>query len=218
MVAQVCDLLDGAAAWAGTPLLALRYVKASTGEFNEKAFLADPMQSQYREAILARSIEHAFSDDDFGAISKALEGDLFDLSNKTAWDKVHERYGKEGILIALAKGESAKADALHDIGSETPDTRLYNVRVFARNDTVRRMVLIRAGGYCEFCGSEGFRKPDGSIYIESHHIIALAKDGEDRLTNVIGLCPNHHREAHFGECRDDIERQMAKIVRVKCGT
>lgn len=39
-------------------------------------------------------------------------------------------------------------------------------------------------------------------------MIALANDGEDRLTNVIALCPNDHREGHFGESRDDIETQM----------
>ena len=51
-------------------------------------------------------------------------------------------------------------------------------------------------------------KPDGTRYLESHHVIALANDGEDRLTNVIALCPNDHREAHFGERRDYIESRM----------
>jgi 5-methylcytosine-specific restriction enzyme A len=45
-----------------------------------------------------------------------------------------------------------------------------------------------------------------------HHIVALANDGVDRMTNVIALCANHHREAHFGEQRDKIEKQMIKIV------
>jgi hypothetical protein len=39
-------------------------------------------------------------------------------------------------------------------------------------------------------------------------VIASANDREDRLTNVIALCLNDHREAHFGERRDDIEVQM----------
>ena len=74
----------------------------------------------------------------------------------------------------------------------------------------------RAEGMCELCGKVGFLKADGTRYLESHHVIALAEDGEDRLTNVIALCPNDHREAHFGERSTEIERQM--ITKLKTAT
>lgn len=77
---------------------------------------------------------------------------------------------------------------------------------------MRDAVLRRANGQCEFCGQLGFLKPDGIRYLESHHVIALANDGEDRVTNVIALCPNDHREAHFGERRDEIEAQMVLML------
>jgi len=73
----------------------------------------------------------------------------------------------------------------------------------------------RAAGVCEYCGKRGFRQPGGHLYLECHHIIALAKDGKDRLTNVIALFPDHHREAHFGERSLDLEKQMMLIVREK---
>lgn len=38
----------------------------------------------------------------------------------------------------------------------------------------------------------------GQRYLEAHHIVALACDGPDTVENVVALCPNHHREAHFG--------------------
>jgi len=41
----------------------------------------------------------------------------------------------------------------------------------------------------------------------------LAKDGADRETNVIGLCANHHREAHFGTLSDELEKKL--IVKVE---
>jgi predicted restriction endonuclease len=76
-------------------------------------------------------------------------------------------------------------------------------------------VLARAKGSCEFCGALGFLKPDGARCLETHHIIALAAEGADRLTNVIGLCPNDHREAHFGERRQVLEQQMiAKLATI----
>jgi hypothetical protein len=34
------------------------------------------------------------------------------------------------------------------------------------------------------------------------------------MTNVIALCPNHHREAHFGERRAALEREMIQKVMI----
>jgi predicted HNH restriction endonuclease len=53
---------------------------------------------------------------------------------------------------------------------------------------------------------------NGERYLECHHIIALAKDGADRLTNVIALCPNDHREAHFGKRRKKLEVEMIQKI------
>ena len=39
---------------------------------------------------------------------------------------------------------------------------------------------------------------DGTPYLEVHHKIPLAKDGEDTIENAEALCPNCHREKHFG--------------------
>lgn len=73
---------------------------------------------------------------------------------------------------------------------------------YSRNPLVRKLVLERADGRCEYCGSVGFSTSAGSIYLETHHIIPLAERGEDSSDNVIALCPNHHRQAHYGS---DIE-------------
>ncbi len=72
-------------------------------------------------------------------------------------------------------------------------------KVFVRNPAVRRRVLIRAQGKCEFCSSPGFVTSDGRIFLETHHVIALSENGADSCGNVVALCPNHHREAHHGQ-------------------
>jgi predicted restriction endonuclease len=84
--------------------------------------------------------------------------------------------------------------------------------IYARDPAIRAAAINRANGRCEFCGGLGFTATDGSNYLECHHIIALANDGADRMANVIALCANHHREAHFGERRGEIEKQMIQIV------
>lgn len=77
---------------------------------------------------------------------------------------------------------------------------------------VRAYVLERAQGRCEYCKEKGFMMPDGTRYLETHHIIALAKHGADQVDNVIALCPAHHREAHYGAEADALEDKFIEIV------
>ncbi|PKF49348.1 HNH endonuclease [Enterovibrio nigricans] len=71
---------------------------------------------------------------------------------------------------------------------------------YKRNPDVVAEALIRAKGVCECCKEFApfTRKKDNSPYLEVHHIVPLAVGGEDTLNNVIALCPNCHREKHFG--------------------
>jgi predicted restriction endonuclease len=104
-------------------------------------------------------------------------------------------------------------NAIDDLGADTPDRSLSEGWSYARDRKVRAAVLKRARGKCEFCGKPGFITLRGSRYLEAHHVIFLADDGADRLTNVIALCPNDHREAHFGKRRAGIESEM--ILKLK---
>jgi len=72
--------------------------------------------------------------------------------------------------------------------------------VFIRNSDVIEEVLLRADGHCERCKvSAPFpRASDGSPYLEVHHRKRLADGGEDTTKNALALCPNCHRQAHYG--------------------
>jgi len=61
-------------------------------------------------------------------------------------------------------------------------------------------VLKRANGICERCKSKApfIRKKDHTPYLEVHHKVFLANGGEDSIENAIAVCPNCHRELHFG--------------------
>jgi hypothetical protein len=115
--------------------------------------------------------------------------------------------------VAPGDGVPDRDDAINDFGGDRPDPKSRTINSYPRDPKVREEVLKRAKGKCEFCGTPGFECEDGGRYLESHHIIRLADDGEDRRMNVIALCPNDHREAHYGVNRDDLEAEMAWIVR-----
>lgn len=90
--------------------------------------------------------------------------------------------------------------ALPDADTEdntAPKVAQRLVDVWERSAAVRRRALVRAGGSCEWCGKAGFVTTSGAIYLETHHIVPLSEGGPDTAANVIALCPNDHREAHF---------------------
>lgn len=84
--------------------------------------------------------------------------------------------------------------------NKKPERKVVETEVFIRNPDVVVEVLERANGVCENCRSQApfLRKSDNSPYLEVHHKIPLADDGDDTVENAIALCPNCHRKAHYG--------------------
>lgn len=83
--------------------------------------------------------------------------------------------------------------------------------IFERSARVRRYVLERAKGRCELCGEKGFMTATGYLYLESHHIKPLSEGGKDSVDNVVALCPNHHREAHYGADKVNVRKALLNI-------
>jgi hypothetical protein len=176
----MCDLLDAAACLAGIPLLALVKVREKYGEINLKAWKKE--YGPRRDAIIQRSLDYQFGSSDFGAIASAIN-DLGERGNKKAWSYLESLYPGDLLYRRLTGAyEDTTSNAIHDLGSDTPDRLRSEVWSYARDTKVRDAVLRRAKGKCELCGEPGFLKPDGTRYLESHHIIALAKDGADSFT------------------------------------
>lgn len=118
----------------------------------------------------------------------------------------------ERLLTGDAAKIFADEDALDDLGTDCPDRASVPSVRFKRDRRVRAAVLSRANGNCEYCGRSGFISADGSKYLETHHIIALANEGADRISNVIALCAEDHRIAHYGKDSSVIEREMIAII------
>jgi 5-methylcytosine-specific restriction endonuclease McrA len=113
-----------------------------------------------------------------------------------------KEYDEDGNCV-LQRGE-IKAPyidqfILLELGINHPEKQESTSFAYPRSKIVREQVLLRAKGHCEHCGEEGFRTNAGAIYLESHHIVPLSEKGIDHISNVIALCPNHHREAHYSE-------------------
>jgi 5-methylcytosine-specific restriction protein A len=96
-----------------------------------------------------------------------------------------------------------------------PGWREISGTAFIRDSLVRRRALNRANGKCEWCNERGFVMADGSIYLETHHVVPLGEGGPDVDGNVAALCPNHHREVHYGKTRTEMRQELLRRVKTR---
>lgn len=111
-----------------------------------------------------------------------------------------------------------------EIENDDPEYKLRISGSYVRDDRVRKAVLKRSNGQCEYGASQAsqdrcitFLKRDGTPYLETHHVIELSEQGRDKETNVIALCANHHREAHFGKAWKSLQAEFLQIISAKLG-
>lgn len=72
--------------------------------------------------------------------------------------------------------------------------------VFERNADVVAEALLNANGVCQICFKPApfKRVSNNSPYLEVHHRTPLTEGGDDSVENAIAICPNCHRDEHFG--------------------
>ncbi len=81
------------------------------------------------------------------------------------------------------------------VGTFEKSTQAYR----KRSQIIRQYVLARAAGVCESCQQAApFATKAGALYLEPHHIRRLTDDGPDDPRFMAGICPNCHREIHYG--------------------
>lgn len=81
-----------------------------------------------------------------------------------------------------------------------------------RNPVISQYTKQRANGYCDLCKNEApFKNKNKEPYLESHHIITLAKGGPDVIYNTVALCPNCHRKMHILNLESDSLKLVKKV-------
>ncbi|WP_158291198.1 HNH endonuclease [Marinicauda pacifica] len=124
----------------------------------------------------------------------------------------------ETFSVRVAHAQAALLDQPSGpppLGRKAPIRSTRQAETFVRDARVAAWVLHQANGRCEGCASLApFTRPNGSPYLEIHHIHRLADDGPDMVDNTVALCPNCHRRAHFGEHAEHFAAAL-KTVAVK---
>jgi hypothetical protein len=155
---------------------------------------------------------------------KSRQGTLFALTPRQ-FDAIVKIAGIElpANVRRPIQSKSNDQNAINDLnnpplGITDPQKRSGMASSYIRDPKVRDYVLVRSEGCCEYCGTKGFLTFNRKYFVETHHIIALSDDGQDTVENVIALCPDHHKEAHYGMRRKSLEKKMiVKIRKTRCG-
>jgi 5-methylcytosine-specific restriction enzyme A len=95
---------------------------------------------------------------------------------------------------------------------DLPERVIREVGVYLRDPKIREKVRFRSAGKCEYCGVLGFKTSNGAIYVETHHVVPLSENGLDCVRNVAALCPDHHRQAHFGLLAENIRIALQQML------
>ncbi|HGX3701291.1 TPA: HNH endonuclease [Escherichia coli] len=139
-------------------------------------------------------------------------GNIFEIYQPSIhgiWELYQDQQGKwcyrqvksefEEAVESAAKLPSSTRERILATESKTSVLTEVTTRVYKRSPYVVAEVLLRANGKCQSCRCDApFLKEDGTPFLEVHHIEWLSKGGEDSVENAIALCPNCHRQAHYG--------------------
>ena len=127
-------------------------------------------------------------------------------------------FQNERINFELKVASKLQKPPSNPTGIEKPKKKNVSAEQVIRDPAVHAWVLYNSKWICECCNKPSpFFKPDGRGYLEVHHLKRLADSGSDTIENAIAVCPNCHRELHYGENRteilDSIYEKIGRTVR-----
>jgi len=102
-------------------------------------------------------------------------------------------------------------------GKKSPTKSVSVTSSYSRDENIVAWVLRESKGVCELCREKApFEKPNGRFYLEVHHLKRLADGGSDTPENAIAICPNCHKELHFGQHRSMLlEKVYVNVKRLE---
>jgi len=142
---------------------------------------------------------------------KTSKPDEFHLELIGKNDIANEKINFDTTVTSRLKASSKKALKKKPKGSKKPTRKTQSSEQVVRDPKVHAWILNNSKWVCECCNNKApFSKTDGHKYLEVHHVKRLADGGSDTITNAIAVCPNCHRELHYGENKDNLVNSIYK--------
>lgn len=116
---------------------------------------------------------------------------------------VAEQTSKKRIQFKAKTEEETIADLLaEDFADVEPRKRQVSIEVLKRNTKAISALKALYRGSCQISGETlTFKKLDGVLYCEGHHLVPLGKGGADSPYNIIVVSPLIHRMLHYARVK-----------------
>ncbi|KAA0141024.1 HNH endonuclease [Gimesia chilikensis] len=117
-----------------------------------------------------------------------------------------------GNCVITRNGATIKIFDQYSVPIDPVRKRVQQTETYIRDRAQRDAALHRACGNCEYCGMPGFETKSGYIYLETHHVVPLSEGGADHERNIVALCANDHRAAHYGKNQEEIRDKLKDLL------
>ncbi len=149
------------------------------------------------------SVEDLPTSDDFTLFRKPLQTSSIAIS-RLAFAEIYRR----SDLIIPRKTMANTSQGVRVLEGEAfnaaPERR-KRISSYIERGNIGKKIKTARNGRCQICEALGqepiaFKQKDGSPYSEAHHVqpVSLLLAGSLGSNNIMVLCPNHHRQAHYG--------------------
>jgi len=133
--------------------------------------------------------------------------------NEEESDKEEQSELERQISKEVMEDPRKKQELIRELKALSPSTPIqveYKGRSYKRdNKTIAQLKVLR-DFKCQLCGNR-ILKRNGEFYVEAAHIRPKSQKGAETPSNILILCPNHHKEFDLGS-KTIIERTDEKIV------
>ena len=146
----------------------------------------DSLQGKYTEPYIRQQIQ-AHSSDTLTYLNFPNNEDLFFSVN-----------GLGNGVWGLRNFTISENNQLNNQGNNQPERRLTTINRIIRDTALANDIKRLAVHRCQLCEST-FALPNGSYYIEAHHIRPLGEpyNGPDTRDNILIVCPNCHIKCDY---------------------
>lgn len=159
------------------------------------------LRNEHKNFFVEQTLDFAISTlEKIGTFDSLLIAGYLSDSKVMVDAKKFENEFQNELELSKKVSTQKRQQKLKEVQNAIPERVEVISVVFKRNPDVVIEVLNRANGFCENCKKAApfLRAKDKSPYLEVHHTLPLSKGGRDTIDNAVALCPNCHREAHFG--------------------
>jgi hypothetical protein len=122
----------------------------------------------------------------------------------------------ERLVLSVGKTLIAgwtHAGIVENVARPTILVQALQTTAYVRDAAVAEHSKRLAKGLCDLCEMPApFKNKQNAAYLECHHIVWLAKSGEDTVENTVALCPNCHRKMHVLNRKMDKEKLTTRAA------